>query len=69
MRLRQLGTTQSITFIAPPEVDQSILDMRQKGRTGYIDSYDVIVWLLTQTCDNIRDLQPLHYANASCETL
>ncbi|KAJ9255026.1 hypothetical protein DTO207G8_3210 [Paecilomyces variotii] len=65
MRLRQLGTTQSITFIAPPEVHQSILDIRQKGRTGYINSYDVIVWLLTQTCDNIRDLQPLYYAQGS----
>lgn len=49
----------------PPEVHQSILDMRQKGRTGYIDSYDVIVWLLTQTCDNIRDLRPLYYAQGS----
>lgn len=72
MRLRQLATTQSITFFAPPEVYRSILDMchekhgmldmcRGKPRT-HIDSFDVVHWLLEQTCRNNELLQSLFYA-------
>lgn len=62
MRLRQLGTTQSIAFIAPPEVHQSIMDVRQKSLDIPVDSSDVIRWLLVQTCTTNRDLQPLYVA-------
>ncbi|OGM50946.1 hypothetical protein ABOM_000731 [Aspergillus bombycis] len=62
MRLRQLGQTQSVVFIAPPEVHQNILDICQKGRGDMIDSSDVVYWLLFQTCANNRELQPLFYA-------
>ncbi|KAF6823338.1 hypothetical protein CPLU01_11478 [Colletotrichum plurivorum] len=62
MRLRQLGTTQSVTFFAPPEVFQSILDLRHKSYGAQVDSYDVICWLLDNTCDGIEQLQPLYYA-------
>jgi hypothetical protein len=62
MRLRQLGTTQSVKFFAPPEVYQSILDLRGKSKGERIDSYDVICWLLEQTCRGIEQLQPLYYA-------
>lgn len=41
MRLRQLKTTQRITFFAPPEVHQSILDLRGKTERDKLDSYDV----------------------------
>lgn len=61
MRLRQLATTQSIVFIAPPEVHQSILDLRNKP-PGPIDSSDVIRWLLEQTCSGIEQMQPLFYS-------
>ncbi|KAI9733803.1 MAG: hypothetical protein M1818_007070 [Claussenomyces sp. TS43310] len=60
MRLRQLATTQSVVFFAPPEVHQSILDLRKKHAGDAVDSYDVICWLLEQTCDGIEQLQPLY---------
>ena len=41
MRLRQLGTTQSITFLYGPDVHQSIADLRNKDLTSPIDSEDV----------------------------
>lgn len=62
MRLRQLGTTQSITFFAPPEVHHSILDLRKKRDTDPINSFDVICWLIEQTCNGIEQLQPLFYS-------
>ncbi|PWY88271.1 hypothetical protein BO70DRAFT_419943 [Aspergillus heteromorphus CBS 117.55] len=62
MRLRQLGTTQSIVFISPPEVHQSIMDTCEKGPGDSIDSSDVIYWLLHQTCANNKDLEPLFFA-------
>ncbi|KAE9368715.1 hypothetical protein N431DRAFT_547638 [Stipitochalara longipes BDJ] len=62
MRLRQLGTTQSVRFFTPPEVQQSILDLRKKSKGDKIDSYDVICWLLEQTCNGIEQFQPLYYA-------
>ncbi|KAI8676385.1 hypothetical protein NCS56_00526100 [Fusarium sp. Ph1] len=62
MRLRQLGTTQSISFFIPPEVHQSIADLQHKTMHEPIDSSDVIQWLLDNTCDNIEQLQPLYFA-------
>ncbi|KAI1501698.1 hypothetical protein F5X99DRAFT_189010 [Biscogniauxia marginata] len=63
MRLRQLGTTQSVTFFAPPEVNQSIRDLcRKKDDDTNTDSSDVIRWLINNTCDGIEQLQPLYYA-------
>ena len=60
MRLRQLAISQSVVFFAPPEVHQSILNVRGKAARGPIDSHDVIVWLLEQTCCSIEQLQPLY---------
>ena len=60
MRLRQLAISQSVVFFAPPEVHQSILNFRGKAVKGIIDSHDVIVWLLEQTCCSIEQLQPLY---------
>lgn len=62
MRMRQLGTTQSITFIAPPEVHQNILDVCKKRPSDKLDSTHVVTWLLDQTCTNNQDLQPLYFA-------
>ena len=61
MRLRQLATSQAVVFFAPPEVHQSILDLRKKKSGDPIDSYDVICWLLEQTCGGIEQLQPLYF--------
>lgn len=64
MRLRQLGTSQSIVFFAPPEVHQSIIDLRQKSYEP-IDSYDVIRWLVEQTCVGIEQIQPLYISQGT----
>lgn len=61
MRLRQLRTTQSVTFFAPPDVNQSIIDLcRPAGKK--INSSHVVSWLLEQTCRANEDLQSLHVA-------
>ncbi|TVY57509.1 hypothetical protein LCER1_G002022, partial [Lachnellula cervina] len=65
MRLRQLGTTQSVVWFAPPEVHQSILDVRQKKSGDSISSYDVVHWLLEQTCVQIEQLQPLYISQGN----
>lgn len=66
MRLRQLGSSQAVVFLAPPEVDQSILDHRGKDRaTKNIDSFDVICWLLEMTCQQLSQMQPLYYAQGT----
>lgn len=65
MRLRQLATSQSVVFFAPPEVHQCILDLRKKNPGDKIDSYDVICWLLEQTCDSIEQLQPLYFSQGA----
>ncbi|KIV78786.1 hypothetical protein PV11_06396 [Exophiala sideris] len=62
MRLRQLATTQSVTFFAPPEVHQSILDFRNKTDRMHLDSHDVVCWLLEQTSQGLENLQPLYHA-------
>lgn len=62
MRLRQLGSTQSVVFFAPPEVHQSILDLCEKQAGDTLTSHDVIGWLLEQTCEGIEQLQPLYYS-------
>ncbi|OJD31253.1 p-loop containing nucleoside triphosphate hydrolase [Diplodia corticola] len=63
MRLRQLATTQSVVFFATPEVHQNILDQRHADQQGKpVDSYDVVCWLLEQTCAGLEQLQPLYYS-------
>ncbi|KAF2745985.1 hypothetical protein M011DRAFT_527167 [Sporormia fimetaria CBS 119925] len=62
MRLRLLGKRQSVTFFSPPEVHQSILDLRGDGDSSYHPtSADVIRWLLEQTCNSIEQMEPLYY--------
>lgn len=65
MRLRQLATSQAIVFFAPPEVDQSIRDLRKKKIGDRLDSHDVICWLLEQTCSSIEQVQPLFYSHGA----
>ncbi|EFQ97651.1 hypothetical protein MGYG_00689 [Nannizzia gypsea CBS 118893] len=62
MRLRQLGTTQSITFFAPPEVHHSILDSRKIHPSIPVSAADVVYWLLVQTCIGIEQIQPLYFS-------
>jgi hypothetical protein len=54
-----------VVFFAPPEVHQSILDLRKKVSGDLLDSYDVICWLLQQTCSGIEQMQPLYFSHGS----
>jgi hypothetical protein len=65
MRLRQLAVSQSVVFFAPPEVHQSIMDLRQKVSGDWLDSHDVICWLLQQTCSGIEQMQPLYFSQGA----
>ena len=60
MRLRLLATRQTVVFFGPPEVHQSILNVRGKTFNDTIDSHDVICWLLEQSCRTIEQIQPLY---------
>ncbi|OTA08196.1 hypothetical protein A9Z42_0091570 [Trichoderma parareesei] len=66
MRLRQLGSSQSLAFFAPPEVDISIKETCSKynmrSTEQSIGSPEVIFWLLEQTCQANEDLRPLFLA-------
>jgi hypothetical protein len=65
MRLRKLGTTQGIMFFAPVEVHQSILDSRTKPREAFVDSADVVQWLLSSTATALEALVPLYWSNGA----
>ncbi|KAM0369331.1 hypothetical protein ACHAPY_011039 [Fusarium culmorum] len=64
MRLRQLGSTQSVAFIVPPEVHRSILDLRPSDEKKFwpMTSSDVVHWLLEQSCKMNEKMMPLHTA-------
>jgi len=62
MRFRELGSTQSVVFYAPPEVHQSILDVCGLQSTDSVDSSHVVAWLLEQTCRVNEQLHGLYLA-------
>ena len=59
MRLRKLGHGQSLAFVAPPEVHQSILESVGEDLNRELSGLDVIAWSLEQSCLNIERCQPL----------
>jgi hypothetical protein len=64
MRLRLLGKMQSVLFFSPPEVHQSILDLRVAAKARLdvsLCSVDVVRWLIEQTCNGIEQLEPLYF--------
>ena len=66
MRLRQLGSTQSVTFFAPPEVYQSIMHVCKLWDQGQsVTSAHVVRWLLEQTCRANEQLQGLYAGQGS----
>ncbi|POS73886.1 hypothetical protein DHEL01_v207720 [Diaporthe helianthi] len=62
MRLRQLATSQSVTFFAGPEVHQSILDACKLPGRVVIHSGHIVHWLLEQSCCANEHLANLHIA-------
>ncbi|KAF2797566.1 hypothetical protein K505DRAFT_358267 [Melanomma pulvis-pyrius CBS 109.77] len=65
MRLRQLATTQSLSFFASPETHQSILDVCKMDNKDKIDSSHVVHWLLEQTCRANEQLQNLYISQGA----
>ncbi|KAJ4252346.1 hypothetical protein NW762_010944 [Fusarium torreyae] len=67
MRLRQLATTQSISFVAPPEVHTSVLSLRSAHSSKVaasqpLKSTDIVHWLLKQSCEATDNMMSLHVA-------
>jgi len=62
MRLRQLASTQSVVFYAPPEVDRSIRDICQLPNLFRINSSHCVQWLLEMTCRANEQLRTLYLA-------
>lgn len=58
MRLRKLAQGQSLLFLAPPEVHQSVTELASKSEEQ-LDGYDVVAWALEQSCQSIERSQPL----------
>lgn len=52
--MRGLGVGQSVLFFIPPEVRHGM-----RVNFGLLDSFSVIQWTLTQTCDTLESLRPL----------
>ncbi|KAF2123668.1 hypothetical protein P153DRAFT_435751 [Dothidotthia symphoricarpi CBS 119687] len=65
MRLRQLATTQSLSFFAFPETHQSILDVCKMTDKDPINSSHVVRWLLEQTCCANEQLQNLYISQGA----
>jgi hypothetical protein len=61
MRLRMLGSTQAVTFFAPSEVHQSILELRKFKPNEHVNSKHIIHWLLDSTCQGLEALYPLFH--------
>ncbi|RGP77963.1 hypothetical protein FLONG3_3920 [Fusarium longipes] len=61
MRMRKLGKGQSVEFCVPCEIEQKITILkRQEGsETGDITIADVLSWVITETCLDLRKAIPL----------
>lgn len=62
MRLRLLGSSQSLTFFVPPGVYQNIHDMPNRQAGSVVDSLDVVRWLLERTCTVQEQMAPLRFS-------
>jgi hypothetical protein len=54
MRMRQLGSDQSVMFFAPPEVDIGIRKEAGKTSKDMITVEDIIQWCMMETCNDIE---------------
>ncbi|TLD36380.1 hypothetical protein E2P81_ATG03269 [Venturia nashicola] len=53
MRMRKLGTTHSLVFVAPPDVYSSILNSSQTS-DNVVTSADVLKWSINQTLEQLK---------------
>ena len=61
MRMRKMGVGHSLSFFAPPEVHQSILELFQLPADPAVSttSFHVLAWCMEQTCQALEFAQPL----------
>lgn len=65
MRLRALAKSQSVVFMAPPEVDASLRDICGLSPVSRIDSGHVLKWALEQSARVSEQLVNLHFAQGT----
>ncbi|KAG9310853.1 hypothetical protein JVU11DRAFT_8708 [Chiua virens] len=61
MRMRKLGHGHSIKFFAPLEVDWCIRSVARKDARSTIDTIDILLWTIHETCNEIQQRVP-HWA-------
>ncbi|KAL0572352.1 hypothetical protein V5O48_009608, partial [Marasmius crinis-equi] len=54
MRMRKLGQGQSVMFIAPPEIDTAIRKRANKVHSAPINTLDVLLWAMLETCSELE---------------
>jgi len=59
MRMRKLGHTQSVVFVAPPEVDNSIRILLKLPSDYEISSREVVKWTIYQSCLALKSQRSL----------
>lgn len=65
MRLRALATSQSVVFMAPPEVDASLRDICKLPMSAKVHSGHVLKWALEQSAQASEQLVNLHIAQGT----
>ncbi|KAL0569705.1 hypothetical protein V5O48_012255 [Marasmius crinis-equi] len=59
MRMRKLGHGQTVMFMAPPEIDMAIRQRANKHHSAPINSLDVLLWAMLETCSELERHVPL----------
>ena len=59
MRMRKLGHGQSVVFIVPPDVEESIAECGVKRESGNPCVSEILTWTIQQTLSMVRRLAPL----------
>jgi hypothetical protein len=59
MRMRKLGKGQSVVFFATNEIHERILAITPKKETSKVSVQDVLHWVITETCADLRQSMPL----------
>lgn len=59
--MRKLGKGQSVEFCVPWEIEQKIVRLKGQGNAGKRDITvsDVLSWVITETCLDLRKAIPL----------
>lgn len=59
MRMRKLGQGQSVVFCVTEEIKMKILELLSKRDNVRIDVADILIWVISETCADLRRSMPL----------